>query len=88
MFIASSRLIQLMVIIKHVDIMVRLLNRTERENKSVSLKVIRSKGVQHFEIICRKGLLYEKIEYQHDSDLAYKLYQERLVSYLGLPNIL
>lgn len=68
--------------------MVRLLNRTERENKSVSLLQVRFKGSQEFKIICRKGLLYEKIEYQHDSDLAYKLYQERLVSYLGLPNIL
>ena len=68
--------------------MVRLLNRTDRENKSVSLLEIRFKGGHEYKIICRKGLLYVKVEYQHDSDLAYKLYQERLVSYLGLPNIL
>lgn len=67
--------------------MVRLHNRTERGRLSVSLMQIRINGKTEYEVICRKGLLYEKIEHQSDFDLAFQLYQDRCVSYLGLPNI-
>lgn len=65
--------------------MTRLKCRTERERKSVSLLEYRNGGKTEYKVICRKGLLYEKIELCNDFDSAFQLYHDRTVRYLGLP---